>query len=328
MLRGIAVGTGLSYEIVARDYSKTNYSSSRTSQLEDRRRFRRWQKYMVGHMCQPIWDRFNDQAATAGVDQFPSMAEILDERKKATAVEWQTPAWEWVDPQSEQSASDAALVSFQSTYQYELGQRGKNWRNVFYQRAKEEKLKNALGLMTREQSSIELAQAEAEKEMALASGSSNGGTPQSVAAEALNGAQVTSLVEIVTQVSMGAIPKDTAKAILSSAFPTFGADKINSIIDPVEPGTITADGVITDPQNAADKPSGVYMGLSTQQWNRNRKAIQKTLDEVSAGTMGEATARVFLKSVGMPDADIDVLIADAADGTIETPLQEAAANAT
>ena len=39
MLRGIAVGTGLSYEVVARDYSKTNYSSSRTSQLEDRRRF-------------------------------------------------------------------------------------------------------------------------------------------------------------------------------------------------------------------------------------------------------------------------------------------------
>jgi hypothetical protein len=37
---------------------------------------------MVGHMCQPIWDRFNDQAATAGVDQFPSMTEILDERRK------------------------------------------------------------------------------------------------------------------------------------------------------------------------------------------------------------------------------------------------------
>ena len=329
MLRGIAVGTGLSYEIVARDYSKTNYSSSRTSQLEDRRRFRRWQKYMVGHMCQPIWDRFNDQAATAGVDQFPSMTEILDERKKATAVEWQTPAGEWVDPQSEQSASDAALVSFQSTYQYELGQRGKNWRNVFYQRAKEEKLKNALGLMTREQSSIELAQAEAEKEMALASGSAAGGATASVASEALNGAQVTSLVEIITQIGTGAIPKNTAKAILAVAYPTFGRDKIDAIVDPIEPGSVAADGtpsasLVSDGGQA----TGVYMGLSTQQWNRNRKAIQKTLDEVSAGTMGEATARVFLKSVGMPDADIDVLIADAADGTIETPLQEATANAT
>ena len=324
MLRGIAVGTGLSYEIVARDYSKTNYSSSRTSQLEDRRRFRRWQKYMVGHMCQPIWDRFNDQAATAGVDQFPSMTEILDERKKATAVEWQTPAWEWVDPQSEQTASDAALVSFQSTYQYELGQRGKNWRNVFYQRAKEEKLKTTLGLMTKETADMKLAEAEASKELSLANASGSGGAAQSVAAEALNGAQVTSLVEVITQIGTGAIPKDTAKAILSSAFPTFGEDRINAIVDPIEPGTISADGVPTGiPEGTAeDAPSGVYMGLSTQQWNRNRKAIQKTLDELSAGTMGEATARIFLKSVGMPDADIDVLIADASDGTIDTPITE------
>lgn len=163
MLRGIAVGTGLSYEIVARDYSKTNYSSSRTSQLEDRRRFRRWQKYLVNHMCQPIWDRFNDQAATAGVAGFASMSEILDERRTATAVEWQTPAWEWVDPDSEQKASDAALVSFQSTYQDEIGQRGKNWRNVFYQRAKEEKLKRQLGLVTADMASTELDQAEAQQ---------------------------------------------------------------------------------------------------------------------------------------------------------------------
>ena len=163
MLRGIAVCTGLSYEIVARDYSQTSYSSSRTSQLEDRRRFRRWQKYIVGHMCNPIWDAFCDQASTAGVDGFPEMSAILDDRRRATAVEWQTPAWEWVDPQSEQAASDAALTSFQSTYQDELGQRGKSWRNVFYQRAKEEKLKRQLGLVTADQASIENSQAEAQQ---------------------------------------------------------------------------------------------------------------------------------------------------------------------
>ena len=68
MLRGIAVGTGLSYEIVARDYSKTSYSSSRTSQLEDRRRFRRWQHYLLNHFCQPIWDAFCDAAAISGME--------------------------------------------------------------------------------------------------------------------------------------------------------------------------------------------------------------------------------------------------------------------
>lgn len=182
MLRGIAVGTGLSYEIVARDYSKTNYSSSRTSQLEDRRRFRRWQQYMVGHMCHPVWDRFNEQAATAGVDGFPSMTELLADRRKVTAVEWQTPAWEWVDPQSEQTASDAALTSFQSTYQHELGQRGKNWRNVFYQRAKEEKLKRQLGLVTTDMANIENAQAESQQ-MAATGAAAGDTTAQQPAGE-------------------------------------------------------------------------------------------------------------------------------------------------
>jgi lambda family phage portal protein len=173
MLRGISVGTGLSYEVVSRNYSGTSYSSSRTSMLEDRRRFRRWQRYDVQHLCQPIWDRFCDQAATAGTDGFPSMSEILADRRSATAVEWQTPAWEWVDPQSEQSASDAALNSFQSTYQDELGQRGKHWKNVFYQRAKEEKLKRQLGLVTADMANVQNAQAESQQ-MAAASAQPNG----------------------------------------------------------------------------------------------------------------------------------------------------------
>ena len=155
MLRGIAVGTGLSYEVVARDYSKTNYSSSRTSQLEDRRRFRCWQQYLLNHMCQPIWDRFCEAAALAGREEFPTMAELLENRRKYTAVEWQTQEWEWVDPQAEQAASQASIDALQSTYQVELGNRGRNWRQVFYQRAKEEQLKRQLGLSTIDEKQID-----------------------------------------------------------------------------------------------------------------------------------------------------------------------------
>ena len=55
-----------------------------------------------------------------------------------------------------------------------------------------------------------------------------------VQATALNGAQVTSLLEVVTKVSTGEIPKESAKPIIQASFPTFGADLINSIIDPIE----------------------------------------------------------------------------------------------
>ena len=241
ILRGIAVGTGLSYEVVARDYSQTSYSSSRTSQLEDRRRFRIIQKYMIRHLLQPVWDEFCTAAAISEVDGFPSSADLLEDRRRFAPVEWQTPEWEWVDPQNEQSASEMAINSFSDTYANVLGSRGLSYRAVFYQRAKENRLLAKLGLKTPEQTQLDISAAQTQ-------------------------------------------------------------------------------GVAGSTEPAKQATSGVYMGLSTQQWNRNRKAIQKTLDELIAGTMSEAAARVFLKSTGMPDEDIEILVADTRDGAVETEL--------
>lgn len=242
MLRGIAVGTGLSYEIVARDYSKTTYSSSRTSQLEDRRRFRRWQRYLLQHMCQPIWDSFCDAAALSGIEYFPTSAELLEDRRKYAPVEWQTPEWEWVDPQAEQASSQAAIGSFMSTYQDELGSRGRSYRSVFYQRAKEEKLRQQLGLVT------------AEEKIA-----------------AMNQPQVGQQ----TQQPVG--------------------------------GT------------------GEMAETSRLQWQRNRKAIEDILNELKDGSMSAAKASAMLSTLGLGQPTIDALIADAADGTIDTPMSEAPA---
>lgn len=160
ILRGVAVGTGLSYEVVARDYSQTSYSSSRTSQLEDRRRFRCWQQYLIRHLCQPVWDRFCDAAALSSVDGFPSSADLLADRRRFAPVEWQTPEWEWVDPQSEQTASEMALNSFTDTYANVLGSRGRSFRQVFYQRAKEDRLRKKLGLLTNEEKQLQVSAAQ------------------------------------------------------------------------------------------------------------------------------------------------------------------------
>ena len=241
ILRGIAVGTGLSYETVARDYSQTSYSSSRTSQLEDRRRFRCWQQYLIRHFLQPVWDEFFTSAALSGVDGFPSSAELLDNRRGVAPVEWQTPEWEWVDPQSEQQASESALNSFTDTYANVLGARGLSYRSVFYQRAKENRLMEKLGLQTAEQ-----------KQLAISAAQTPGATAQ------------------------------------------------------VQTG------------------SGEMMGLSTLQFNRNRKAIAKTLDDLASGAISEAAARVFLSSIGMSEANVQALIDDAKDGSIDTlPAEQA-----
>jgi hypothetical protein len=62
--------------------------------------------------------------------------------------------------------------------------------------------------------------------------------PIDIQGTALNGAQVGSLLEVLTKISTGELPKDSAKAIISSAFPSFDTAKINSIVDPIQPNSI------------------------------------------------------------------------------------------
>lgn len=156
MLRGICAGTGTNYEAIAKDFSKTSYSSSRSSKLEDRPRYKRNQNYIVHHLCQPVRDEFANAAAREGVDGFPTSTELLEDRRSVDPVEWQLPEQEWVDPMSEQQAAESALVSFTDTYQNVVGSKGGSWRGRFYQRAKEERLRLKLGLLTPEEKTAQM----------------------------------------------------------------------------------------------------------------------------------------------------------------------------
>jgi hypothetical protein len=258
MLRGIAIGTGLSYETVGRDYSQTNFSSNRASQLEDRRRFRVWQRYLIDHLCGPVWMRFCQAAAVAGVDGFPSAADFLSDPEGSCPVEWQAPGWEWVDPRADQQSSEAAIRMFQTSYASELGQKGRNWKHVFYQRAQEEALLQRLGLVRPE---IQLAETQVEPQMVQAElqAESLQGTQEAadgtetVKAEdaALNGAQVSSLVEIITQVGTGALPKQSAKAVIEAAFPAMDEQTINEMLADITAGSVVDPKLAQSPEVAA-----------------------------------------------------------------------------
>lgn len=151
MLRGISAGTGTNYEAIAKDFSKTSYSSSRSSKIEDRPRYKRGQSYIVNHLCLPVWDEFCNAAARVDAKGFPTSTELLEDRRGFAPVEWQLPEQQWVDPNSEQKAAESSIVSFTNTRQNVLGSRGLSWRAVLYQAAKEQRLMKKLGLITQEQ---------------------------------------------------------------------------------------------------------------------------------------------------------------------------------
>lgn len=242
MLRGICAGTGTNYEAIAKDFSNTSYSSSRTSKLEDKPRYRRWQNYLVWHFCQPIWDEFCNAAAREGIDKFPTSTELLEDRRGSAPVEWLRPEQPWVDPESEQKSAEGAVNAHMSTLQEVIGSRGGSWRATLYQAAKEKKLRMELGLLTADEQTAQM--------MAAQTGAEG--------------------------------PADAVQAEQAG--------------------------------------SGEWMGLSRLQWNRNRKALTDVLNGLSDGSMSPELATAQLSMIGLSQKNINAIVADASDGTVDNPV--------
>lgn len=147
MLRSMAVGMGLSYERLTRDYSSTNFSSNRASDLEDRREFRPEQDWLIRALCVPTWHRFLEQVVIEEVDaELLSAIELLTDFDGLTAHRWQPPGWEWVDPKNQATANHQGLEDNTTTLAEILGERGIDWRETLQQKAKEKELIEELGL--------------------------------------------------------------------------------------------------------------------------------------------------------------------------------------
>jgi phage gp29-like protein len=63
---------------------------------------------------------------------------------------------------------------------------------------------------------------------------------EEIAKTALNGAQIASLLTIVTQIVTGQLPFDTGRAVIEASFPTLAADDIDAILDPAKTFVPTA----------------------------------------------------------------------------------------
>ena len=219
ILRGIAVGTGLSFETVSRDYSKTNYSSNRASQLEDRRRFRSWQLYLQHNLCDPVWHRFCEAASIVGHPDFPSLTELLVNKSLVPHQHLAT-GWEWVDPQKEGSASIDAINNNLSTLQYELGKKGQNWRKVLKQREAEKEFMQSLSPLLQDPSQIETSQVEVEEVEVVEEQVAEplvDGDDVDVGVQTdltLNGAQIAASVEVLEKLQQDTLASEAAVELL------------------------------------------------------------------------------------------------------------------
>jgi lambda family phage portal protein len=108
MLREVAAGVGPSYESLSRDYSQSNYSSSRLALLDDRDLWRVLQGWFIRRFRAAVHRRWLQQAVLARAISAIAVEEYALNRRKFEAVRFKTRGWSWIDPNKEVEAFKAA----------------------------------------------------------------------------------------------------------------------------------------------------------------------------------------------------------------------------
>jgi lambda family phage portal protein len=147
LLRNLAAGIGVSYESLSKDYSQSNYSSSRLALLDDRDLWRVLQSWFISSFREPIHREWMQQAVTAQAFKTFSVDEWAYNREKFEAVRFRPRGWGWVDPTKEVEAFKEAVRSGFMTMQDVVATSGADIEELFDQRKKETDLANEAGLV-------------------------------------------------------------------------------------------------------------------------------------------------------------------------------------
>lgn len=141
--RQIAAAFNLPYELLLKDFSKTNYSSARAAMLEAWRYFN-YLRAKVGFMfCQPAYELVLEEMVDRGMVDAPDFYTL---RRAYAAARWIGPGRGWVDPVKEVDAADRRMKAGLSTLEMECAEQGLDWEEVLEQQALEIARCEELGL--------------------------------------------------------------------------------------------------------------------------------------------------------------------------------------
>jgi len=148
MLREVAAGTGVSYESLSRDYSQSNYSSSRLALLDDRDLWRMLQQWFLRNFRLPLHKEWLRSAVLARAVVPVRVEEYAVDPKKFEAVLFKPRGWSWIDPTKEVEAYKEAIKAGFTTVTDVIAQTGggQDIEDVLQQRDRELKLMDDLDL--------------------------------------------------------------------------------------------------------------------------------------------------------------------------------------
>jgi len=147
ILRAAGAQAGLPYEVVVKDFSKTNYSSARAALLEAWRVFQIYQDWLEFAFCVPTWRMVIEEAFARDMITLPPGAPDFYEAMDAyLAADWIPPRRGHIDPVKEMQADLLGLEAGVTTHAEVIASRGGDWEATFRQLRRELELKKKLGL--------------------------------------------------------------------------------------------------------------------------------------------------------------------------------------
>lgn len=151
LLRHTAAALGLSYEQFSRDYTKTNYSSARASMGETWKFMQGRKKIVADRFANHVYALWLEEEINAGNIPLPRGmgAEIFYDpvkREALCACDWIGASRGQIDELKETQAAVMRIKSGLSTYEKECARLGDDFRRIFAQQAREQRLMEKLGL--------------------------------------------------------------------------------------------------------------------------------------------------------------------------------------
>ena len=99
----------MSYESISRDYSQSNYSSSRLSLIDDRDLWRTMQQWFIRNFRERLHSIWLESAVLSRAIPAVSVAAYVANRSAFEAATWKPRGWSWVDPTKEVNAYKEAV---------------------------------------------------------------------------------------------------------------------------------------------------------------------------------------------------------------------------
>ena len=146
-LRQIGASLGIPYEVLTKDFSKTNYSSARAAMLEAERVYKVYRLLFEREYCQPIFEMVIEEAFLNGLLELPCTVQSFYENKALwTSTKWAGPARGYIDPQKEIKSQILAIEAGLLSKTDAVAERGGDYEDLLLKLSDEKALNEQFGL--------------------------------------------------------------------------------------------------------------------------------------------------------------------------------------